>query len=223
MSKVNNIKDKFYKLVFKQTIAQEIANSITHGIGVLLSITAIVLLVVSSISSGSSLKIISFSIYGAALFLVFISSTLYHSLRPFKAKALFLKFDHIAIYFLIAGTYTPLLLLTIGGALGWVWFGIIWGIAIIGTLLNIFFPISLANKISLTIYILMGWLVILFVNGILHKLPLGGFVLLIAGGILYTSGTLFFLSRKLIYSHAIWHLFVIAAAICHFFCIFFYV
>jgi hemolysin III len=218
-----NLKDKLHKLVFNQTIPEEIANSITHGIGAVLSIAAIILLVVYSSFSGSPLKIVSFTIFGTTLFFLFISSTLFHALRPFKAKALFLKFDHIAIFFLIAGTYTPLILITIGGSLGWVIFGIIWGIAVAGTIIKIYLPAASADKISVGIYIAMGWIVVIFIKVIIQKLPLGGIIFLFSGGILYTGGTLFFLSQQIPFSHAIWHLFVLAAAICHFFCVFLYV
>lgn len=148
---------------------------------------------------------------------------MYHALRPYKAKALFLRFDHIAIYFLIAGTYTPLALITIGGQLGWIIFGIIWGIAIAGTLTKIFLMGTSADKLSVGLYIAMGWIVIFFIKAIVKSLPLGGIVLLFSGGVLYTVGTIFFLFDKIRFSHAIWHLFVIAAAVCHFFCILLYV
>lgn len=218
-----NLKDKLYKLVFSQTIPQEIANSITHGIGALLSIAAIVILVLYSSFSGSTLKVISFTIFGSTLFLMFISSTLYHALRPYKAKALFLKFDHITIYFLIAGTYTPILLITIGDILGWIIFILVWIFAITGAFIKILLPEASGKRISVGIYISMGWIVLFFMKVLLQKLPLGGIILLLSGGVVYTAGTLFFLCRKLYYSHAIWHLFVIAAATCHFFCVLFYI
>jgi hemolysin III len=216
-------KEILHNLVFGQTIPEEIANSITHGIGALLSIAAIVMLVISSSFSGSPVKILSFSLYGASLFFLFLSSTLLHSLRPFKAKALFLTFDHIAIFYLIAGTYSPLMLVTIGGSFGWLIFTIIWTIALVGTLVKVFMLSASADKISVVIYLVMGWMVVLFIRIILNKLPLQGLVLLFSGGIIYTVGTLFFLARKVPFSHAIWHLFVLAAAICHFFCIYLYV
>lgn len=215
--------ETLHDLVFGQTIPEEVANSITHGIGALLSVAAIVLLVVSSSFSGSPLKVVSFSIFGASLLFLFLSSTLLHALRPFKAKALFLKFDHIAIFYLIAGTYTPLMVVTIGGTFGWVLFTIVWFIAAVGTIVKVLMPIASADKISVAIYLVMGWMVILFIKLIFEKLPLPGLILLFTGGILYTVGTIFFISKKLPFSHAIWHLFVLAAAICHFFCIYLYV
>ena len=218
-----NRKETLHNLVFGQTIPEEIANSITHGIGALLSIGAIVLLIMSSSLSGSSISIFSFSLFGTTLFFLFISSTLLHSLTHYRAKALFLKFDHIAIFYLIAGTYTPLMLVAIGGTFGWIMFIIIWSIALAGTLVKIFMISASADKISVAIYLAMGWMAVLFIKIIIEKLPLPGMVLLFTGGILYTVGTVFFITKKLAFSHAIWHLFVLAAAVCHFFCIYLFV
>jgi hemolysin III len=215
-------KERFYNEVFSQTIPQEIVNAITHGIGAVLSIAALTLLIVFSAFSGSVLKIISFTIYGSTLFFLFLSSTLLHSLRPYKAKSFFLKLDHISIYFLIAGTYTPLVLNTIGGAVGWTIFGIVWGIALVGTIVKVFYT-TRADNISLILYIAMGWLVIFFMKLIFQNFQSGGIILLFTGGILYTSGTIFYIWRKLPFSHAIWHLFVLGGAISHFFCIILYV
>lgn len=223
MSAKEKARIKVRKLAFDQTIPQEIANSITHGIGALLSIAAIVLLVIFSANRGSALRVVSFIIFGTTMFLTFISSTLYHALRPPKAKILFLRFDHIAIYWLIAGTYTPLVLVTIGGWLGWTIFGVIWGIAIMGTLSKIFLLGTRMDKISMALYITMGWLIIFFIKILFIKLPFGGLVFLFSGGISYTLGTFFFMFNRIPFSHAIWHLFVIGGAICHFFCMLFYV
>ncbi|MBN1500651.1 MAG: hemolysin III family protein [Spirochaetes bacterium] len=216
------LQEKYRDEVYSQTIPQEIFNSITHGIGAALSIAALTLLIVFSAFSGSALKIVSFTIYGTTLFILFLSSTLLHSLRPFKAKSFFLKMDHISIYLLIAGTYTPLVLNTIGGAVGWTFFGIVWGIAVIGTVVKVFFT-ARADAISVILYIAMGWIVIFFMKYVFLNLPQGGIIFLFTGGLLYTGGTAFYLWRKLPFSHAIWHLFVLAAAICHFFCILLYV
>ncbi len=219
LNKRNN--DSFRDAVYSQTIPQEIANSITHGIGAALSVSALTLLIVFSSFSGSALKIVSFTIYGVTLVILFLSSTLLHSLRPYKAKSFFLKMDHISIYFLIAGTYTPLVLNTIGGAIGWTIFGIIWGIALVGMIVKIYFT-SRLDTVSTLLYIAMGWIVIFFMKIVFQKLAPAGIVLLFAGGILYTAGTIFYFWRKLPFSHAIWHLFVLSAAICHFFCILLY-
>ncbi|MDA3810262.1 MAG: hemolysin III family protein [Spirochaetaceae bacterium] len=223
MNNQQNRKETLHNLVFGQTIPEEIANSITHGIGALLSIAAIVLLVVTSSGSGSPIKIFSFSVFGTTLFFLFISSTLLHSLRHHKAKAIFLKFDHIAIFYLIAGTYTPLMLVSIGGKLGWIMFIVVWSIALAGTLVKIFMLSASADKISVAIYLAMGWMAVLFIKVIVEKLPLPGMILLFTGGILYTVGTAFFITKKVPFSHGIWHLFVLAAAICHFFCVYLYV
>jgi hemolysin III len=130
--------------------------------------------------------------------------------------------DHISIYFLIAGTYTPIVLNIIGGAIGWTIFGIVWAITVLGTIVKVFYT-SRADNISLLLYIAMGWIVIFFMKYIFLNLPVKGIILLFSGGILYTGGTIFYLWKKLPFSHGIWHLFVLAAAICHFFCIILYV
>lgn len=219
---MSRLRYKFYKLVYNQSISEEIANSITHGIGAVISIAALVILIIRA-ANGTQLRLVSFIIFGITLFIMFISSTLYHSLRPFKAKALFLKFDHIAIYLLIAGTYTPLVLITISGTFGWVLFGIIWGFALIGIVGKALFSSAVTDKLSLVIYLIMGWIVVIFIKPLIQTLPLGGIVFLFAGGLFYSLGTLFFYFKKIPFSHAIWHLFVIAGATCHFFCILLYV
>lgn len=223
MKKRYKVYKRLRDLAYYQNIPQEIANSITHGIGALLSIAAIVLLIIDSSFSGSALRVVSFTIFGVTLLLTFISSTLYHAFRPFKVKVLFLRFDHISIYWLIAGTYTPLVLITIGGWFGWTLFGIIWGIAILGTLSKVFLLGTKMDRISLVLYLTMGWLVIFFIRRIFNNLPTNGLVFLFSGGASYTVGTIFFAFKMVPFFHMIWHLFVLGGAICHFFCILLYV
>ncbi|HLU21376.1 PAQR family membrane homeostasis protein TrhA [Lederbergia graminis] len=201
---------------------EELANAITHGIGFLLSIPALVILIVAAAQNGSALEIVSFTIFGASMLILYLFSTLLHSFKPSKAKNVFAILDHSAIYLLIAGTYTPLVLVTLNGALGWTLFGIVWGLAIAGITLKCF----LINKfriLSTVFYLIMGWLVIIAIKPLYTSLSAEGFALLLTGGILYSVGAIFYIWRNLPYSHAIWHLFVIAGSAFMYFCVLFYV
>ena len=200
---------------------EELWNAITHGIGFALSIPALVLLVISSINRGNATAIVSFTIFGVSMILLFLMSTLLHSM-PVKLKKLFSIFDHSAIYILIAGTYTPFLLVTIKGALGWSLFGVIWGLAIAGILFKVFF-IHKYEAVSLVFYIVMGWLIVSAIKPLYVNLPIEGFALLVAGGIFYTFGSIFYAWRKIPYNHAIWHIFVIAGSASMFFSVLLYV
>lgn len=197
-------------------------NSISHLVGAVASVAGAALLVIMASLRGDPWKIISFSIYGATLVGMYASSTLYHSLRG-KAKAVFQKLDHSAIYLLIAGTYTPFTLVTLRGAWGWTLFGVIWTLGVIGIVLDIVNG-SKSRKLPVLIYILMGWIVVLALRPLLQALPLAGFGWLLAGGLLYTGGLIFYgLDRKLAHAHGIWHLFVLAGSLCHYIAILFYV
>lgn len=185
-------------------------NAITHGIGVLLSIPALVLLILKGIQQDNILALVSYIIFGASMILLYLMSTLLHSL-PERFKKLFSIFDHSAIYFLIAGTYTPLVLIGIGGALGWSLFGVIWGLTIFGTLFKVFF-IHRYEVISLVLYIVMGWLIVFAIKPLYASLTGTGIALLVLGGIFYTVGAFVYAWRKMPYNHAIWHLFVLAGS-----------
>lgn len=200
---------------------EELWNAITHGIGLLLSIPALVLLILAGVRHGTALAIVSFTIFGVSTFLLFLMSTLLHSM-PVKMKKLFSIFDHSAIYVLIAGTYTPFLLVTIKGTLGWSLFGVIWGLAIAGILFKVFF-IHKYETVSLIFYIVMGWLIVSAIKPLYIQLPIEGIILLVLGGIFYTFGSVFYAWRKIPYNHAIWHVFVIAGSACMFFSVLFYV
>lgn len=200
---------------------EELANAITHGIGFLLSIPALVMLIVSASKEGP-LQVVSFTIYGVSMLLLYLFSTMLHSFKPSKVKNLFAILDHSAIYLLIAGTYTPLVLISLNGALGWTLFGIIWGMAIAG----IAFKCYLINRfriLSTVFYLAMGWLVMIAIEPLYTSLSGKGFALLLTGGIFYSVGAIFYIWRNLPYSHAIWHLFVIAGSAFMYFCILFYV
>lgn len=201
---------------------EEIANSITHGIGAILSIAALVFLVIVSMVYGNPWHIISYTVFGGTMLFLYISSTLVHSLREGKAKDVFEILDHSAIYFFIAGTYTPYLLLIVKGWEGWTIFGIVWGFAILGTIFKCFF-VKKYLFTSTILYILMGWSMVIIWKPIIMNLNPVGLHLLVAGGIIYTFGSIFYLWRGFKYHHAIWHIFVMAGSACHFFGILLYV
>lgn len=200
---------------------EEIANAITHGIGAVLSIVGLIILIVYSSLYGSVWHIVSFTIFGFTMVILYISSTLVHAFPQGKAKDLFEIFDHASIYLYIAGTYTPFTFIVIQGALGWTMFGIIWGLAIAGTVFKAYF----AKKYLFTstiLYIAMGWMVLMGWNQIAENLNSNGVILFVIGGLCYTFGAIFYVWRGFKYHHAVWHLFVIAGTTTHFFCVLFY-
>jgi len=201
---------------------EEIANSVTHGIGALLAAAALALLVTFAALAGDPWRVVSFSVYGATLVILYTCSTLYHAFRHPVVKELFRKFDHAAIYLLIAGTYTPFLLVTLRGALGWTLFGITWGFAIVGVVQATLF-LDRFKLFSLIAYLGMGWLIVAAFKPLVASLPPGGLAWIIAGGLFYTLGVVFYVTKRITFNHMIWHLFVLAGSICHFFAMLFYV
>ena len=201
---------------------EELANRLTHGLGAALSVAGLGLLVVFSARYGDAWQVVSTAIFGTTLVLLYTSSTLYHSSRDDRRKVLLQKFDHAAIFLLIAGSYTPFLLVTLRGPWGWSLFGVVWGLAIIGVALKFWFA-GRFRVVSTLIYIGMGWLVMVAIKPLMAALPAGGLKLLIAGGLCYTGGTVFYLWKRLPYQHAIWHLFVLAGSACHWIAVFFHV
>lgn len=190
-------------------------NSISHLVGAIFALTGLVLLVVMSSLQGDPWKIVSFSIYGSTLLLVYLNSTLYHSFQG-RTKSVFQKLDHLSIYLLIAGTYTPLTLLTLRGGWGWSLFGVIWGLALLGIVLE-FFLTTYKKPITIGIYATMGWLVLIAIRPLWRSLPELGLIFLFIGGVFYTTGIYFYVSKdKIRHSHGIWHLFVIAGSFFHF-------
>lgn len=202
--------------------AEEIAHTITHGFGMLLSIAGLAVMVGFSSLNGDVWHILSSSIYGASLILLFGASTLYHGIPHPKAKALLQKVDHAAIYLLIAGTYTPFLLVSLRGAWGWSLFAVIWTVAIAGAVLE-FVNWKPFQRISLALYLGMGWIVLVAIEPMFEHVATGGLVLLLLGGLAYSLGVIFYVWDKLSYNHAIWHMFVLAGSVFHFFSILFYV
>ena len=204
-----------------QSMGEEIANSITHGIGIALSIAALVLLVVFSSQRGDVWQIVSFSIYGATLVILYLFSTLYHSFRNKKVKIFFRLFDYASIYLLIAGTYTPVTLTILRGPLGWTVFGIIWGLAILGVVKQFVF-FHKFHAFSVITYLIMGWLIVLVIKPLLSEVSFMFFMWTLIGGLSYTLGIIFFVWDKMPYNHSIWHLFVLGGSISHFFAFLFY-
>lgn len=201
---------------------EEIAHAITHGIGSLLSVIALIFLILFASTNGDILSIISVTIFGGTMLLMYISSTLVHSLPVGKWKNVLLIVDHASIYFFIAGTYTPLLLMAIQGTVGWILFGIVWGLALIGTILKVFF-VKRFIVLSTLFYILMGWLIVVAWGPLSEAMQQNGLILLISGGVFYTVGAIFYVWKKIPYHHVIWHVFVIIGSTFHFFTILFYV
>ena len=198
-----------------QTVREEVFNSITCGIGACLSIAGLVVLVVSVSPGGDVWRIVSVSIYGTSLVLLFLAATLYHAIPSKNAKRVFEILDHCMIYLLIAGTYTPLALVTLHGPWGWSLFGAVWGLALFGIVFKVF-CVSRFRVLSVMIYLLMGWLVVVVMRPLLQQLTLEGIGWLLAGGVIYSSGLLFYAWRTLPFRHTIWHAFVLMGAACHF-------
>ncbi|MBN1688401.1 MAG: hemolysin III family protein [Candidatus Omnitrophica bacterium] len=206
----------------RQTRGEEIANSTLHGIGAVLSIAALVILVVFASRTGDDWRVASLSIYGMALIVLYLSSTFYHSLVNIRIKRFFKILDHCSIYFLIAGTYTPVVLVTLRGPWGWTLFGLIWTMAIVGIIFK-FISLKKYKFISVVSYIVMGWLVVIALKPLIENSPEGFFKWLLIGGLSYTIGIIFYAWKKLPYHHAVWHLFVLGGSFSHFFGFLFYI
>ncbi len=197
-------------------------NSISHLVGAALATAGLAVLVILAARQGDPWKVVSFSVYGTTLLLLFIFSTLYHSLRG-KAKNIFRKLDHYAIYLLIAGTYTPFALVTLRGGWGWSLFGVIWGLAILG-ILSDSLPRTGPRILPVVIYVVMGWLVLIALHPLLQALPLKGIAWLVAGGLFYTVGIIFYAAdESLRHAHGIWHVFVLAGSVTHYAAVLLYV
>lgn len=198
-----------------QTLQEEFANSITHGIGILFSVVAISLLITFSVLNGTAIHVVSCSIFGASILLLYTFSTLYHAIQSPVVKPLLRIFDHISIYFLIAGTYTPFLLIALGGLTGWIYFGVIWGLTLLGVIFKVFYTHRF-SKLSLILYLSMGWLAIFLIPPLVRSLSVTELSLIAGGGIAYTLGTIFYTKKRMLYAHAVWHLFVLAGTVTHF-------
>ena len=204
------------------SLGEEIANSVTHGVGAALSVAGLILLVVLSANDGDVWRVVSFSVYGSTLVILYLASTLYHSFQNPRVKRVFRVFDHASIYLLIAGSYTPVLLVSMRGAWGWSLFGVVWGLALLGVAFKVIF-IGRYEVLATAAFVLMCWLVVIAFKEMIVRVPPGGIALLIAGGLVYTLGVIFYAWEKLPFNHAIWHLFVLGGSICHFFAVLFYI
>ncbi|HLR17191.1 MAG TPA: hemolysin III family protein [Alcanivoracaceae bacterium] len=199
---------------------EESINSLTHGIGAVLSIIGTFLLLIPAIQQQDIWKMVSFSVFGVSLALLYTASTLYHGARKPETRVFFKLLDHCAIFILIAGTYTPFLLVNLRGTIGWLFFSIVWGLAITGVLIKLIYRHRL-KAVRLVIYLTMGWLILFASNELLSNIDQLGFTLLLAGGIIYTAGVFFYLADFVPYNHAIWHLFVVGGSACHFLAIYY--
>ncbi len=211
------------KTIPEETLPEEILNALSHSLGIFLGIAALALLVTFSALNHSPIRVVCTAIYGATLILMFTASTLYHAVPHPRYKGILKVIDHISIYLLIAGSYTPIILVDIGGAWGWSLFGIIWGMAFFGVLFKLFFT-GRFELFSLSLYGIMGWLIVIALFPLMKDIPFAGLMWLLAGGLCYTIGIIFYvLDDKYYFAHLLWHILVLSGAICHFFAILLYV
>jgi hemolysin III len=192
---------------------EEAANTLSHGIGLVGAIAMAPILIVGALGRGTAADIVGASIFAASLILLYMASTLYHGVRPGRWKQLLRRFDHAAIFVLIAGTYTPFTLGVLRGGWGWALFGVIWGVAVVGIASKLVQGIR-GRALSTALYVVMGWLVVVAIQPVLTRVPLPGVLWLVAGGLFYSAGVLFY-TRPTRYAHAIWHVFVLAGSVCH--------
>ena len=208
--------------VGKYSALEEKINVLSHATGIALSIVALILMLIRTIKYGEMLHIISYSVFGFSLILLFTASTLYHNAKDVAVRAKLQIFDHASIYILIAGSYTPFTLVVLSGTLGWILFGVIWILALGGIVLKLFFT-GRFNLVLTIMYILLGWIVVLVLKPLIANLAINGVILLFAGGISYTLGAVIYGIKKIPGNHAIFHLFVLIGSLCHFLSIYFYV
>ena len=204
------------------SLIEELANGITHGIGLALSVVGLVVLVVLAVTRGNVWHIAGCTTYGVTLVLLYAASTMYHTFHTPRMKRILKILDHAAIYLLIAGTYTPFTLVNLRGFWGWTLFSLVWGLSVFGILWKLF-HVERFQIVSTLVYLAMGWVVLIAIKPVMSAVPLSGIVWLVAGGLFYTVGVLFFAMNRLRYNHAIWHVFVMAGSICHYFAVMFYV
>ncbi|MDV6327743.1 hemolysin III family protein [Idiomarina sp. Sol25] len=204
------------------TVKEEVAHALTHGVGAVLSIAALIVMLVWTAAYGDAWHVVASSIYGASLILLYTASTLYHAFPWPRMKAVFQQLDHAAIYILIAGTYTPFALINLRGGWGWTLLGVAWGIALLGVILELGMKRRI-KWLSLSLYLGMGWMALIAIKPMLDNVDSGGLMLLVAGGLAYTLGVIFYVWKSLPYHHAIWHLFVLVGSVFHFFSIFYFV
>lgn len=205
----------------RQTVSEEIANSVSHGLGLLLAIAAAPFLILSATRSGSLWNLVGVSVFAASMMLLYLASTLYHAIPHDRAKQVFRVLDHGAIFILIAGTYTPFTLGIMRGPWGWTLFGLVWSLAVFGLSMKAIYGTK-HRWLTVPLYLVMGWLVVIAAPHILFSMPWNALLLLLAGGFAYTVGTFCFRAHSVRYSHFAWHLFVIAGTTCHYFAVLWY-
>ncbi len=206
----------------RYSLGEEIASSIIHGVGILLSLAALIIMVVFASRYGTAWHVAGAAVFGCGLILAYTSSTLYHSFQKARIKAVFRVLDHVSIFILIAATYTPLTLVNLRGPWGWSIFGVVWGLALFGIVVECS-SLRRFRIASVLLYLGMGWTIIVALKPLLAMVQAGGLILLLVGGLFYTIGCLFYVWHRLPYNHAIWHLFVLAGSASHFFAVLFYV
>lgn len=204
------------------SLRQEVFHAATHGVGIVLSIVGLAVLVAFASLRGGAAHVVGGSVFGACLVLLYTASTLYHGVSHRRAKRVLQVLDHSGIYLLIAGTYTPFCLVTLGGGLGWGLFGVLWGLAVVGIVMRAAVP-RVARRVSLVLYLLMGWAALPVAGPFLERLETGGVVLVVLGGLAYTAGVPFYAARRMRYGHAVWHLFVLLGSVLHYFGVLLYV
>ena len=212
---------KYKETVFYPPLEEKI-NIISHGIGMILSVIALVLLIIRSTAYGDINHIISFTVYGLSLLILYSASTIYHNSKTESIRKKLNIFDHASIYVLIAGTYTPFVIITLNGTVGWILFGIVWTFALVGVIIKLFF-IGKYDILSTSMYVFMGWLMVFAAKPLINNLATEGLIWLLIGGISYTIGAVIFSIRKIKFNHAIFHVFVLIGSICHFISVYLYV
>ena len=213
--------DKTIKTVFYPPFEEKI-NVVSHGIGIIMSIIASIFLIIKGVENNNAINLFGYIVYGVSLILLYSASTIYHNSKTESVRRKLNVFDHASIYVLIAGTYTPYSLITLNGTTGWIVFGIIWSLAISGVILKLFF-IGKYNILSTSMYVIMGWLMIIAVKPMAENLSKEGLLWLLVGGISYTIGAVLYSIKKIKFNHAIFHVFVLIGSMCHFISIYFYV
>ncbi len=201
------------------TVREEIWSSLIHGIGIALSLAGLIVLVTMAAQNGNVWVVVSTAIFGVSMVVLYTASTLYHAIPTPEIKLKLKKFDHISIYYLIAGTYTPFMLVNMRGSVGWTVFGVIWGLALIGTVLKLCTQSSGTKAWSIGLYLLMGWLVVFASKQLAARLPDIGLTFLVLGGLFYTLGIFFYVWKSRQYTHAVWHFFVLSGTVMHFFAV----
>lgn len=200
----------------EQTLGEEISNSVSHGLGLLLAAIGLPVLIVHAVENGGPSAVVGAAVFGSSAVLLYLASVLYHAISHPRAKAVLQRLDHAAIYLLIAGTYTPFTLGVLRGGWGWALFGLVWGLALLGLLFKAFAGMRFP-RMSTFLYVAMGWVALIAIRPLWLRVPMPGLIWLLAGGVAYTLGVVFFvLDEKVRYSHFVWHLFVLAGTACHF-------